>query len=88
MNEIIYSSINFDDNLAAKNETEIVQSIFDQTDQIFSIVQPRKLLYMAVDGVAPRAKLNTQRTRRFLEEKDAREKSEKVKQRLLIIIIV
>ena len=46
-------------------------TLFDEiaayVDQILSHVTPRRAIFLAIDGVAPRAKLNQQRQRRFRE---------------------
>ncbi|XP_028987929.1 5'-3' exoribonuclease 1 isoform X2 [Betta splendens] len=59
------------------SEEKIFADIFHYLEVLFRIVKPRKVFFMAVDGVAPRAKMNQQRGRRFRSAKEAEDKIKK-----------
>lgn len=72
--EIILTLSYFPFCVAQESEEEMFHNVMLYVDRIFAAVRPRKVLFLAIDGVAPRAKLNQQRTRRFRSAQEAREK--------------
>ena|SRR5271166_2692968 len=51
-------------------EDKMISRILQYVDFIINLVNPRKHTFIAVDGVAPLAKMNQQRKRRFRALKD------------------
>lgn len=81
MNGIIHNCTHSDaadDALNTQSLNAQLHSIFTYMDRLIThIIKPKQLVYFAIDGVAPRAKLNQQRSRRFRAGLDRQEAMEK-----------
>jgi len=83
MNGIIHACTHPNDNDASNTLTmrEMMLAIFRYIDRMVSeIAKPKKVLFMAIDGCAPRAKMNQQRARRFRAAQDRLESMDKARQ--------
>lgn len=76
-NGILHTFFHPDDGSVPANFEEVLLGVCAALDSLVALIQPQKFLFIALDGVAPRAKLNHQRGRRFrsANEKENDEKN-------------
>lgn len=73
MNGIIHNCTHNDSDSPTfrMSEDKMFIAIFNYIEHLFGKIKPKNLFFMAIDGVAPRAKMNQQRSRRFRTALDA-----------------
>eukprot|EP01114_Cavostelium_apophysatum_P014830 TRINITY_DN3939_c0_g1_i1.p1 TRINITY_DN3939_c0_g1~~TRINITY_DN3939_c0_g1_i1.p1 ORF type:complete len:1028 (+),score=267.90 TRINITY_DN3939_c0_g1_i1:154-3237(+) len=84
MNGIIHNCSRLDgedEAIIQLTENQMILRIVQYIDKLFHLIMPKKLIYLAIDGVAPRAKMNQQRSRRFRKAKDSKEALKKAQEK-------
>jgi 5'-3' exonuclease len=69
--EVLKENPNYDlDKNQDKLEAKMYAKIIEYMEEILDFIQPKDLIYIAIDGVAPMAKMKHQRLRRFKSVKE------------------
>ena len=69
-NGIVHTATHPSDRPPPATTADAMLEIFAMVDRLMLAARPRKLLYVALDGVAPRAKMDQQRSRRFMAARE------------------
>jgi 5'-3' exonuclease len=64
-NSIIYDAVRNIEQPTANFEMKLIQNVIQTIENYIKLISPSNTIYIAFDGVAPFAKMNQQRTRRF-----------------------
>jgi 5'-3' exoribonuclease 2 len=76
MNGLIHPCSHPEDRPPPTSEQEIFENVGKYVDRLFAAIQPSRLLFLSIDGVAPRAKMNQQRARRYRAAQDRQERDQ------------
>ena len=74
MNGIIHPCCNPSEGKKPESQEDMFENVFKYVEDLVDLVKPRNMIYMAIDGVAPRAKMNQQRARRFRKVQEEKER--------------
>ena len=75
-NGIVHPCCHPEDGPQPKNEDDMFSNIAALIDRLVACARPQRMLFIALDGTAPRAKMNQQRVRRFCSAREAQEVEE------------
>ncbi|CAH8483446.1 unnamed protein product [Heterobilharzia americana] len=79
MNGILHNCSHPEGCKISLSEEAIFRNVCLYVQFLFNLIKPRKTFYLAVDGVAPRAKMTQQRARRFQSALEGRKAKENLK---------